>query len=242
MSAPRVFVSQSCSPSALIELDRNDARHLALVLRMKAGEHITIVSQKMAWQAQLTEIDGERAIASILVRALQPSSELPVDVAVLQAVPKGAKMDAVIEKVVELGATSIVPIRCTRSYGGDSPQKVDRWRRIARAAAQQSQRLVVPDVEQAMSFNDAIARFSPTSQLIVAWEEAEKSSLAAALQRKTARPIAIAIGPEGSFTSEELQRASAAGCDLASLGRTILRTETAAAAMVAAIAALRGWW
>jgi len=242
MSAPRVFVDQPCVPNVQISLEPNDARHLARVLRMKAGETITIVRAGEAWHAKLDEVATDHATATIIEQVKATSSELPVAVTVLQAVPKGMKMDDVVEKVVELGAVRIVPLRCARSYGGDSEVKIERWNRIARAAAQQSQRLIVPDVEQALGFHAAIDRFAATSHVIVAHEGAAKGSLAAALRRDANAKLAIVIGPEGSFTSDELQLATNAGCDLAWLGPTILRTETAAAAMLAAIAALRGWW
>jgi 16S rRNA (uracil1498-N3)-methyltransferase len=242
MSAPRVFVDQPCVPNVHITLEPNDARHLVRVLRMKAGEAITIVHAGEAWHAKLDEVGSDHATATIIEQLNAMSPELPVELIVLQAVPKGMKMDDVVEKVVELGAARIVPLRCARSYGGDSEVKIERWRRIARAAAQQSQRLIVPDVEQPLRFHDAIDRFAATSHVIVAHEGAAKGSLAAALQRNSNAQLAIVIGPEGSFTSDELRLATNAGCDLAWLGPTILRTETAASAMLAAIAALRGWW
>lgn len=242
MSAPRIFVDQACAPNAQIALEPSDARHLARVLRMKAGEAITIVHAGEAWHAKLNNVESDHATATIIEHSKDTPSELPVEVIVLQAVPKGMKMDDVVEKVVELGAARIVPLRCARSYGGDSDVKVERWRRIARAAAQQSQRLIVPDVEQPLRFHDAIDRFAATSHVIVAHEGAAKGSLAASLRRDANAKLTLVIGPEGSFTDDELKLATNAGCDLAWLGPTILRTETAAAAMIASIAALRGWW
>ena len=209
---------------------------------MKSGEAITIVHAGQAWRATLDDIGSDRATATIIEQTREAASELPVELIVLQAVPKGMKMDDVVEKVVELGAARIVPLRCARSYGGDSQQKIERWKRIAHAAAQQSQRLIVPSVDQPLNFHDAIDRFAATSHVIVAHESAAKGSLAASLRREATAKIAIAVGPEGSFTDGELQLATNAGCDLAWLGPTVLRTETAAAAMLAAISALRGWW
>lgn len=242
MSVPRVFVHHPCAPGALVELDPGDGRHLASVLRMKPGDRIAVVSAGVAWRADVIELARGRARAMIVERSDERSSELPFDISVLQAIPKGTKMDEVVEKVVELGAARIVPVRCERSYGGDSGHKIDRWRRIALAAAQQSQRLVVPEVDTPATFPEAIARFSARSRVIVAHEEAPQGSLKQAVERSSREQIAISIGPEGSFTADELRIATTAGCDIASLGPTILRTETAAAAMIAAVAALRGWW
>ena len=242
MSAPRVFASSPCDVGAQIELERDDARHLALVLRMKLGQAITIVAGGKPWSARLSEVSHDRVVATVVEREVDGASEPPMEIAVLQAVPKGTKMDDIVEKAVELGASRIVPVRCARSYGGDSANKLERWRRIARSAAQQSRRLVVPDVEQPVRFSDAITRFTVTSQVLVAHERAPHGSLAAALRTNASRPIALAVGPEGSFTDDELRLAHDARCDIVSLGTTILRTETAAAAMLAAVAALLGWW
>ncbi len=242
MSLPRVFVRQTCAPGAPVDLDPSDSHHLASVLRMQLGDAIAVVSEGIVWRADLIELTRDRARALIVERSQERSQELPVAITVLQAIPKGAKMDDVVEKVVELGATRIVPVRCERSYGGDSDNKIERWRRVAAAAARQSRRLVVPQVDASASFQEAIERFSTAADVIVAHEEAPRGSLAQALERTERDQLAIAIGPEGSFSGDELHIARNAGCATASLGPTILRTETAAAAMIAAIAALRGWW
>ncbi len=242
MSAPRVFITDACQPGEIVELDPGDARHCGRVLRMKSGDEIVVVSNGVAWRGALTDVRGDRARARIIAPDERTATELPVAVIVLQAVPKGTKMDEVIEKIVELGAARLVPVRGERCYGGDSPAKLERWRRIARAAASQSQRLFIPEVEEPISLSRAFQDWPKKANVIVADENSEQGSLARALSTTDNRPIAIAIGPEGSFSSGELRQAREAGCACASLGPTVLRTETAAAAMLAAIAALRGWW
>lgn len=243
MSEPRFFLEEPCAPGSEVELHEHDVRHAALVLRLKPGDEITIVSGRISWRANVLVAKGDRVTATIEAMSAQPSGELPVEITILQALPKAAKMDDVVEKAVELGAARIVPIRCERSYGGESDNKIERWRRIARAAAQQSQRLFVPVVDAPAEFNEAIARFAARAHVIVAHEQARTGTLAAALQRVDANSsLALAVGPEGSFTTQELEFAKTSGCDIVSLGPTILRTETAAAALLAAIAALRGWW
>lgn len=240
--SPRVFTDVPCAPGTRVTLDPADARHLALVLRMRPGDSITLASNRVAWQATLQEVKRGRVIAEILT-PLEPAGELPVAITILQAIPKGTKMDEVVEKVTELGAARIVPIRCERSYGGDAATKVERWRRIAHAAAAQSQRLVVPAIEAPADLVPAIERVGAEAQVLVAWEQAARSSLESSLARVDPdAPIAIAIGPEGSFSDTEVEAARRLHCDLVSLGPTTLRTETAAPAAIAAIAALRKWW
>jgi 16S rRNA (uracil1498-N3)-methyltransferase len=166
-----------------------------------------------------------------------------VEVTVLQAVTKGARFDDVVEKTVELGARRIVPVECARSYGEATEHKVERWRRIARAAAQQSRRRSLPAVEEPATWETAIARHASMMPVVVGWERSTKGSLAEVIRRCAgAVALAIAVGPEGSLTDEEIEFARCAGCSMAWLGPTILRTDTAAAAMLAAIASGCGWW
>lgn len=237
----RIFVDQPCGPEARVVIGPDDARHLLHVLRARAGDLVTVVAQGTAWSAVLEEVAADSAVARIATRE-DDARELPLPIVVLQALPKGNKMDDVIEKVTELGAARIVPVRCERAYGGESASKLDRWRRIARAAAAQSKRLVVPPVDATMPLAEALARFANEAHVLVAWERAQPGSLARALAQSESRMLAIAIGPEGSFTQQELDEATRLGCALVSLGPTTLRTETAAAACIAAVAALRGWW
>lgn len=239
----RVFAGVPCAPELEVPLDAQDSRHLRRVLRLRPGDEVVVIADKTAWRAKLTSFDGDQARARIVAPyESERKGELPVAVTLLQAVPKGAKMDDVIEKVVELGVSSIQPIRCARSYGGDSPSKLDRWQRIARSAAQQSQRLMVPSVCEPVSIGDAIAYARATTKVLVAYERATSHSLATALRSCGDQSLSIVVGPEGSFTEDELQLARDADAAFVLLGPTVLRTETAAAAMLSAIAALQGWW
>jgi 16S rRNA (uracil1498-N3)-methyltransferase len=241
MSA-RVFVDVECAPGDLVAVPPADVKHLTHVLRLKAGDEITLVSHQKAWRAQLEAVQGTRVLAR--VRApVSNGHELPCELIVLQGLPKGSKMDTVIEKVTELGASHIVPMVCERSCTRPSSAKLERWRRIARAAAAQSQRLAVPRVEDALPLPHALDRLSGRARLLVAWEQAPAGSLTSALRATAAESaLAILIGPEGSFTAGELDAMREADGAFVSLGRTTLRTETAAAAAIAAICALRGWW
>jgi len=239
--APRFFVAIDCAEGVDFDLSPDDAHHVTNVLRMQPGERIVAIGANGPWEADVTGMSKGR----VSVRAVAPSDEvggeLPVEIDVLQAVTKGAKFDEVVEKCVELGAHRIVPVRCERSYAEATPTRVERWRRIARSAAQQSRRQIVPFVAEPLDFAEAVRQTS--IPLIVGWEGAQRGTLAAALAHiDKASPIAIAIGPEGSLTEEELNVAREAHGELVSLGPMILRTQTAAAALIAAMAAIRGWW
>jgi 16S rRNA (uracil1498-N3)-methyltransferase len=152
-------------------------------------------------------------------------------------------MDLVVEKATELGAHAIVPVRSARVIGHDtSPAKLERWRRIAKSAAQQSGRLRVPDVGDVHDWGALLATFARYDRVYVPWELAEPAPLRDVFERELehARSALIVIGPEGGFSGDEVERARAAGATAISLGRRILRTETAALVVLAALLYARG--
>jgi 16S rRNA (uracil1498-N3)-methyltransferase len=231
------------SAGASTALDAVDAHHASNVLRCKTGDPLTLVSAGVAWDAEFVSIGK----AGVTVRAVRPSDdqtgELPAAVIVLQALVKGAKFDEVVEKTVELGALRIVPVVCARSEAEGGSNKIERWRRVARAAAMQSRRRIVPAIETTVAWSDAVARFAPGALTIVAFEGAPAGTLAQALQSyRHGSAVVVAIGPEGGLHASEIECARAHGAHVVSLGPTILRTETAAAALLAAIASGVGWW
>ena len=242
MSQPRFFVDARCSPGVEVTLRTDDARHARLVLRMRAGDSVVVVCDGAAWAARLSQVSANQTTARIDAMRAEQGGELPAFVTVLQALPKGAKFDDIVEKTVELGARRIVPVRCERGYADAGDRKLERWRRIARAAAMQSRRRFVPEVDSPIAWSDGVllARSQP---VLVAYERALSGTLAAALAKsQDGMPFAIAVGPEGGLAPAEVDAAQAAGCELVSLGPTTLRTETAAAALLVACAAYRGWW
>ena len=192
------------------------------------------------WEAQLTRVRIDDVRAQVMTRIEERSGELGFDVAIFQAVAKGARFDDVVEKCVELGVSRIVPMICSRSYARAGDAKIERWRRIARSAAQQSRRRIIPLVESACAWPDAVGRFREWQLVLLAYENASPHSLRDALARAPdPKTVAIAAGPEGGFTNDEADAAGAAGAKLVSLGPTILRTETAAAALLAVVASRR---
>ncbi|HKV54897.1 MAG TPA: RsmE family RNA methyltransferase [Candidatus Binataceae bacterium] len=227
----------------IVALDAVDAHHAANVLRCKVGDPLTLVSSGVAWDAEVASASKK----GVDVRAVRTSDdqggELPSPVVVLQALTKGAKFDEVVEKTVELGVARIVPVICARSEAEGNPHKLERWQRVVRAAAMQSRRRMVPVVEPAMGWADALARFAPGSFALVAFEGAPARSLGNAMQSyRAGSPVVIAIGPEGGLEVGEVETAHGLDAHVVSLGPTILRTETAAPALLAALASSAGWW
>ncbi len=202
---------------------------MKVVLRARQGQQIEVVdSSGAAFEAALS-FAGERAIAR-LERKLSAAAEPQLQITLAQALPKGQKMDFIVEKATELGVARIVPLLTERTVATSArPGKAGRWKRIARSAATQCGRRDLPEVEDAIAWDDFCVRIGSFERVFLPWELAEREPLRERLPRLLggAHNVAIAIGPEGGFSHAEVERASAAGALTLSLGQRILRTETA---------------
>jgi 16S rRNA (uracil1498-N3)-methyltransferase len=226
-----------------IALASDDARKIATVLRGKTGDRVQIVDSGGSAFSASIDVTGS-AVTVVLDETLERGArESGVRLTIAQGIPKGSKMDLIVEKAVELGAAAIVPLRSDRVVGertGD--HKHERWQRIAKTAAQQCGRTVVPDVLPIVTWNELIATFSDYDRVYLPWESADVRPLRDTFEAD-AHAIASAlviIGPEGGFSSNEVERAIAAGATAVSLGTRILRTETVALVVLAAFAYARG--
>ena len=155
------------------------------------------------------------------------------------ALPKGDKMDFIVQKAVELGACRVVPYTAARSVSRPDAKalakKAVRWRKIAREAAQQSGRGRVPEVADCMSFGEAVRQAGACAPALLLYENERQNSLRAALTARPFAEAALMVGPEGGFAAEEVQAACEAGLVSVSLGPRILRCETAPLAALAAV-------
>jgi 16S rRNA (uracil1498-N3)-methyltransferase len=239
----RFFVEGVHAVGDRVAFASDDARKLATVLRKRSGDRVQVVdSGGIAFGATL-DVDGRDVGATLDELLDRGAVETALHITIAQAVPKGQKMDLVVEKATELGAHAIVPVRSARVIAHDtSPAKVERWRRIAKSAAQQSGRLRVPDVADVHDWDALLATFARYDRVYVPWELAEPAPLRDVFERELAgaRSVLIVIGPEGGFSADEVERARAAGALAISLGRRILRTETAALVVLAALLYARG--
>jgi 16S rRNA (uracil1498-N3)-methyltransferase len=244
----RFFVEGVHAVGDLVAFAADDARKLATVLRKRSGDRVQVVdSGGVAFGATLdvSNRDGRdaRVRATLDERLDRGDVETTLRVTIAQAVPKGQKMDLVVEKATELGAHAIVPVRSARVIGHDtSAGKVERWRRIAKSAAQQSGRVRVPGVADVHDWDALLATFARYDRVYVPWELAEPAPLRAVFERDLdgASSVLVVIGPEGGFAADEVERARDAGAKAISLGRRILRTETAALVVLAALLYARG--
>jgi 16S rRNA (uracil1498-N3)-methyltransferase len=181
-----------------------------------------------AFDAILTA--SEPPLRARLEGTLDAPRSSTLEITLAQAIPKGQRMDFIVEKATELGVARVIPLVTERTIGSEARgAKLDRWRRLARTAAQQCGRRDVPDVEATIGWDAFCARARDFDRTFVPWELAERRPLRDRLPEllEGRRKIAIAIGPEGGFSQGEVERAEAAGAMPISLGDRILRTETA---------------
>jgi 16S rRNA (uracil1498-N3)-methyltransferase len=198
-----------------VRLPEGEARHVLKVLRGRDGDPLEVVdADGRLFLAELGAGDEARVL-----EVLEGYEE--VGLSLYQAVPKGGRMDLVVEKATEVGATRIVPLLTERGLVRPGDAKVGRWRRVAEAAARQSLRMVVPEVAQPVSFSEAVLEAGGEGVLL--HNEPDLGPLEAVVSA----PASLFVGPEGGWSEEELQAAEEAGLALAQLGPYRLRSETA---------------
>lgn len=233
---PRFFIR--AEQVAIIENERiitilgDDARHISRSLRMAVGEHITVCDmQRKVYECTLTKITDEAVLARVDSEA-QSDTEPKIYIKLYQAIPKGDKLETVIQKSIECGACEIIPFSSERCIAKidkkDAPKKAQRHNKIAESAAKQSGRGIVPVVREAMSFGEALSDAIKADLVILCYEGDGTLSLKQILKENTdAKSISVIIGAEGGFSLKEVERAKEAGAKIAGLGKRILRCETA---------------
>lgn len=237
MSARRFFVEGVLESGASIEIAGGDAHKIRRVLRLRDGDAIEVVdSAGNAFVAEIA-IDGavvRSTLGDALANETQDETGVRFDVA--QAIPKGQKMDFVVEKTTELGAEAILPFQCERTVARAERAKEERWRRLAASAARQSGRRRVPHVHATLpSFDALLERFGEYDAVAFAWELAPRVPLRECLPEllRDACRVLLVVGPEGGFAHDEGDAARARGATLVWMGPRILRAETAAVALLA---------
>lgn len=216
-----------------------DAKHIGKVLRMQPGDKLQIVSDDgVSALAEVTAI-SESTVTVRCLEVLAESHEPAVKITLAQGLAKGEKMDFIIQKAVELGAYSIVPVAMEHSVvrldGAKADKKVERWQKIAEAAAKQSKRDIIPQVQAVQSVSQMLANNNCKTK-IIAYECEDRMSLKTALREAgQLDDLLLIIGPEGGISEGELNKAREAGAIPVSLGRRILRAETAGLVAMSAI-------
>lgn len=236
---PRFYLPTDLAPNTTFRLPENIVRHIH-VLRLNAGDAITLFNGTgNDFDATLQAI-GKRHAECHITAQRQPENESPLQITLIQAISSGERMDFTLQKSVELGVRAICPIiseRCVVRLSGERADKrVQRWQDIVIAACEQSGRSIVPTVLPIVSFSDYLRQMPPELHLMMSLRRATTlRDIAPAPQS-----LRLMIGPEGGWTPAEEQAALAAGVQTITLGKRVLRTETAAMAAMAAMQVLWG--
>jgi len=212
----------------------SDVNHIKNVLRMKPGEEIAVSNGEdgMEYHCRIQTLEEEQVICE-LCEVKEDSAELPAKIYLFQGLPKADKMEIIIQKAVELGVYQVIPVatkRCVVKLDDKKAKsKIARWQGIAEAAAKQSKRGIIPQIGEVMSFKNALKEAAKMDAGIIPYELAEgmdrTKEIVENLQQ--GQSIAVFIGPEGGFEESEIQEALTLGIEPVTLGRRILRTETA---------------
>ncbi len=234
----RFFVDSKEMDSDFLVLSGENAAH-AKVLRLKSGEQVLVCDGK-GKECICTVSDVSPGQISLVVQSRQESeTEAKVHVSVYMAYPKADKLEHVIQKATELGAARIIAFpsaRCVSKPDEKSlGKKLERWKKIASSAAEQSGRGVVPEVILLGSYKEALSHAVQADLAILFYENERAQTLRMALEQKPARSISLLTGPEGGLEEREVQMANEAGLQICTLGRRILRCETAPLCALSAV-------
>ena len=224
-----------------IHIIGTDVNHISNVLRMKQGEEVWISDGgKKEYRCAIEAFSADEVLLHIIY-AQEPDYELPSRIYLFQGLPKADKMELIIQKAVELGAYEIIPVETKRCVvkldGKKAAKKVERWQQIAESAAKQSKRMLIPNVHQVLSFKEALKYAESMDIRLIPYELAkgmqETKEILAAIEQ--GQSIGIFIGPEGGFEEKEVEAAISEGAKPITLGKRILRTETAGLAILSVL-------
>lgn len=229
----RFFVEESQIEGTNIHIIGQDAHHIKNVLRMRPKEEILISDgDKTEYTCYIEELSEDEVLAKVMF-AKESGLELPSKIYLFQCIPKNDKMELIIQKAVELGACEIIPVAASRCVvkldAKKEASKLKRWNGISESAAKQSKRMYIPEVTSVMKFQEALEYAKKIDVKLIPYElakgmEATRECISGI---QPGQSVAIFIGPEGGFEESEVQMAMDAGFLPITLGKRILRTETA---------------
>ena len=237
---PRFPISQNQINNNLAIVSGSDYRHIIKVLRLKPGNEITLFDNTgFEHLGKITEI-GSKEIRITISESRRTETESGLNITLLQGIPKGDKMDFIVEKSTELGVKTIVPVVTERSQIRKT-KRIERWRRIALESSKQSGRMLPPDILDLISFDNAIYSHDKGYLHLIFYEKC-KDNIKDIIKctGKAKENIKIFIGPEGGFSESEVNAAKENGFIPIGLGPRILRTETAGIVAVAILQFLFG--
>ena len=231
------FVDPCSRMGDSFRISGKDHNHICNVLRMQIGDTFLVSCEGMSSLCRLDCIEEDAVVAEIVEEDYR-NTELPVRFYLFQGLPKGDKLELIIQKTVELGVAGIIPVEMSRCVMKLDEKKKkarrERWQSIAESAAKQSKRNVIPEVSEVMTYKQAMGKAAEMDLFLVPYEnERGMAATREALSRiKPGMSVGILVGPEGGFDEKEVELARGAGAAVISLGKRILRAETAAVTAV----------
>ncbi|MEG0511103.1 MAG: RsmE family RNA methyltransferase [Clostridia bacterium] len=251
----RFYVNQRVQElGQTVTLSREESEHAARVLRLREGQSVHLLDGEGLYEAKLSAVSTQETSAT--VTAILPSPEASAKAVLLQGLPKADKLEMIVQKATELGAWALWPVEMERSIARaerdeKGNKKRERLARIALEAAKQSGRAHVPEIFQTLAFDQAVELISKSKDedgydaVFVAWEEERALPLSEAVktyvrERGTPRRVLLVVGPEGGISQSEWKRLKDLGAVSVTLGRRILRTETAGLCALAVLWAALG--
>lgn len=232
------FTEPSQIENGIVTITGTDVNHMKNVLRMKPGEHASISDGEGLRYLCVLEAYTEAGACLRIEDVESDAVELPSKIYLFQGLPKGDKMELIIQKAVELGVYEVIPVATKRSVvrldEKKAAKKVQRWNAIAEGAAKQSGRSLVPHVREVRSWKDALQYAAELDVLLIPYEKATgmEETRKAVEGIRIGQSVGIFIGPEGGFEEAEVEQAVREGAASISLGKRILRTETAGLTML----------
>lgn len=234
----KFFVEDNQIENNEIKITDADLKHISNVLRMRMGEEILITNKSTAetYKCSIKEINKNEVVCTIIEKE-KNNTEPSIKVDIFQGIPKSDKMETIIQKSVELGVSKIFPVSMKNCVAKikDDIKKQERWQKISEAAAKQSKRNIIPSIEKSLDMKYLCDKINEYDLVLVAYENEDKITIKDILKNNKAQRIAIVVGPEGGLTEKEVDELIKCGAKVVSLGKRILRTETAPIAMLSMI-------
>jgi 16S rRNA (uracil1498-N3)-methyltransferase len=236
---PKFFVPKENIKNDTILINSEDVSHITRVLRMEKGDTLLLCDGRgFDYDAEITDISSKEIICKI-TSSRKSDTEPNIEVTLFQGLPKASKMEYIIQKTTELGITRIVPCKLSRCVmkienAKTEAKKLERWQKISESAAKQSGRGIVPEIAPVATLDDAISQLKECDIAFAPYECEDMQSLKSVLTSVDApKKIGFIIGPEGGFDMSEIEKLRAAKIQTVTLGKRILRTETAGEAVLA---------
>jgi len=235
------FVAPDMVNDTEIYIVGQDVNHMKNVLRMKIGEQVEISDgNNLKYLCEVSAYESDKVVLKIIERK-EADTELTSRLYLFQGLPKNDKMELIVQKAVELGACEIIPVsmkRCVVKLDAKkAAKKVERWNSISESAAKQAGRSIIPEVTEVMSYEQALRKAEKLDIVLVPYEleEGMKETKQIIENIQEGQSVGIFIGPEGGFERDEIDRAIESGAYPVTLGRRILRTETAGLAILSVL-------